>query len=471
MKIINESIDNIFVNPENPRHNPTLDDITALNELIKDGQEDMIELINSINEFGFFPQKVVSLIEKNNKKIAIDGNRRIAAIKCALNPENIIDKRFRGRVERIKLNKIAAHMEIPCVLYDNIQEVLPFILAEHTEGGQTKKWSRIQQCYFMLKYGSREDVPEIFLLYYDNFTREYNSSIENLSTIERIAKKKNIERLKKLDVEILKNILMQFVVDTNKHGGKTSRTFNKKEEGDAYFEDIISRFVVLPSKLIQSTTQSQPPTQRTQFNLNQPQNLVNPAASNKNTITQADTTILQKPSYTSIANGYNVRPLPTSHAFKSLKWTGLDTDCPMTKSIIDVAKEVKALAKSFDNFPIATTIIIRTLLDLSLKYWLSTRHSNRYNYLVNNARGKAKDPQLSDIIDEIRKQIQNHNVIFDIHIDGSFVLYFAENDVTMKDKMDVLVHRPWDLGTHANLYKFYEEDFIYTLINYILNTK
>lgn len=37
MKIINESIDNIFVNPENPRHNPTLDDITALNELIKDG--------------------------------------------------------------------------------------------------------------------------------------------------------------------------------------------------------------------------------------------------------------------------------------------------------------------------------------------------------------------------------------------------------------------------------------------------
>lgn len=250
-------------------------------------------------------------------------------------------------------------MEIPCVLYDNIQEVLPFILAEHTEGGQTKKWSRIQQCYFMLKYGSREDVPEIFLLYYDNFTREYNSSIENLSTIERIAKKKNIERLKKLDVEILKNILMQFVVDTNKHGGKTSRTFNKKEEGDAYFEDIISRFVVLPSKLIQSTTQSQPPTQRTQFNLNQPQNLVNPAASNKNTITQADTTILQKPSYTSIANGYNVRPLPTSHAFKSLKWTGLDTDCPMTKSIIDVAKEVKALAKSFDNFPIATTIIIQ----------------------------------------------------------------------------------------------------------------
>lgn len=91
-----------------------IDDITALNELIKDGQEDMIELINSINEFGFFPQKVVSLIEKNNKKIAIDGNRRIAAIKCALNPENIIDKRFRGRVERIKLNKIAAHMEIPC---------------------------------------------------------------------------------------------------------------------------------------------------------------------------------------------------------------------------------------------------------------------------------------------------------------------------------------------------------------------
>ncbi len=362
-------------------------------------------------------------------------------------------------------------MEIPCVFYDNIQEVLPFILAEHTEGGQTKKWSRIQQCYFMLKYGSRDDVPEIFLLYYDNFTREYNSSIDNFSTIERIAKKKNVDRLKKLDNEILKKILMQFVVDTNKHGGQTSRTLNKPEEGDKYFDDIFSRFVVLPTALAHPKSQAQPSIQQTQLNLNNPQNLTNIATTNNVPITQAGTTILPKTSNTSIANGFNVRPLPTSHAFKSLKWTGLDTNCPMTKSIIAVAKEVKALAKSYDNYPIATTIIIRTLLELSLKYWLFTRHTNKYNYLVNNARGKAKDPQLSDMIDEIRKQIQNHNTIFDIHIDGSFVLYFTENDVTMKDKMDVLVHRPWDLGTNANLYKFYEEDFIYTLINYILNTK
>ena len=41
----------------------------------------------------------------------------------------------------------------------------------------------------------------------------------------------------------------------------------------------------------------------------------------------------------------------------------------------------------------------------------------------------------------------------------------------MKDRMDILIHRPWDLGTNSQLYKLYEDDFIYTCINFILNNK
>lgn len=444
MKIVNLSINDIFVNPENPRHNPTIDDITAINVLINENADDMFELINSINQEGFFPQKIVSLINKNGKLVAIDGNRRIAAIKSVLNPNIINNKKFKRRVEQIVLDKISDDMTIPCVEYNNIMDAFPFILSEHTDGGQARKWSRIQQCYFILTYGTRADVPEIFLLYSDNFPREYNTTIDNFSTIERVIGQKELKRLKELDKGVLINVLIQFVQDTNidpvtKKSLYTSRNLNTTAQQEEYFNIVIDKY--------SSTVSTKPNTGNTKNSL-PVQNNVIPFSKNHNTVAK-----------------------PVSHAFKLLKWTGLDVNCPMTKSIISVAKEVKALAKSYDNYPIATTIIIRTLLELSLKYWLFTRHLNRYNYLVNNARGKAKDPQLSDIIDEIRKQIQNHNCIFDLHIDESFVLYFTESDITMKERMDILVHRPWDLGTNANLYKFYEEDFIYTLINYILNTK
>lgn len=439
-------INNIYVNPENPRHNPTLDEITAINVLINENTDDMYELINSINQEGFFPQKIISLIKKNEKLVAIDGNRRIAAIKSVLNPNIIGDKKFKHRVEQIVTNKITDDMIIPCVEYDSIIDAFPFILSEHTDGGQARKWSRIQQCYFLLTYGSRADVPEIFLLYADNFPREFNSTIENFSTIERVIGREEIKKLNELDKGVLINVLVQFVQDTNidpftKRSLYTSRNLNTASQQEEYFRSVIAKHSLQKLPLTQSQTGNNGKKNLSTDN-NQVPNLSN----------------------------HNVVAKPISHAFKTLKWTGLDSNCPMTKSIIDVAREVKALAKSYDDYPIATTIIIRTLLELSLKYWLYTRHPKKYNILVNTAKG-AKDPQLSEIIKKIKEQILNHNSIFDLHIDDSFISYFSESDKTMKERMDILVHRPWDLGTNANLYKIYEEDFIYTLINYILNTK
>lgn len=445
MEIKYISINNIYVNPENPRHNPTIDDITAINVLINENQTDMLELLRSINRDGFFAQKVVSLIEKNQKLVAIDGNRRVAAIKCLLNPDIIIDKVFRKKVERIEPDQISSRMLIPCVKYEKITDALPFILSEHTEGSQTRKWSRIQQYYFMLQYGSRNDVPRIFLLYHDNFPRERNSTIENFSTIERIIKKAEFERLANLDTETLKKVLWQFVEDTNNGGYYTSRTLNETKQIKEYFNNVLENCVLLTS----------------------PTSMGQPHGDFGNRQQSAETSDSGSAAY----NGHNVKPIPTVHAFEKLTWKGLDAHHPMTKSIIDVAKEVKQLAKKYDQFPIATTVLIRSLFELVLKYWLSTRRNSLYIKLQNNAHGSAKDPQLSEIIAEIRRQLQGHNSIFNLDIDNSFLIYFSENEKTMKDRMDILIHRPWELGTHAQTYKLYDDDVICKIIMFILNTK
>ncbi|MDE5553306.1 MAG: hypothetical protein K2I67_02050 [Malacoplasma sp.] len=337
-------------------------------------------------------------------------------------------------------------MTVPCVEYNSIMDAFPFILSEHTDGGQARKWSRIQQCYFILTYGTRADVPEIFLLYSDNFPREYNSTIENFSTIERVIGQAELKKLKELDKGVLINVLIQFVQDTNvdpvtKRSLYTSRNLNTSAQQEEYFNNVITKYLSTVSTLTKSNT-----------------------STIKNGLPVKDDGI-------PFSRNHNIVAKPVSHAFKMLKWTGLDTNCPMTNSIIAVAQEVKNLANYYDKFPISTTVLIRTLLELSLKYWLYTRHTKKYTVLVNNARGKPKDPQLSEIIKEINDQIRNHNIIFDLQLDDSFITYFSSRDTTMKDRMDILVHRPWALGTNAQLYKLYEDDFIYTLINFILNTK
>ena len=458
------SISNIFVNPNNPRHNPTLDDITAINVLINEDVSDMLNLAKSINSEGFFPQKVVSLIEKNQKLVAIDGNRRIAAIKCLLEPEYIQNQKYKEKFKQIQLDKVNPDMRIPCVKYDNVLKAVPFILTEHTEGGQTKKWTRIQQCYFMLDYGTRAEVPECFLLYYDNFSREYNSKIENFSTIERFLKKEEVDTLLKLDKDILLKVLQRFVEDTNNSGEYTSRNLNTAAQQKEYFDRVLLLYLQKSTTEIEDNKDSQVNIENQEKKDLSATSTTGAADISNITLTSGNPQSFQTPTA-------NVKATTVRHAFTKLTWSGLDKNNPMTRSIIEISKEIKALAKKYNDFPIATTVLIRSLLEIALKYWLTKKYPAIYNKIVKNSRGLTKDPQLSDIIAEINNQINNKNTIFDLHIDDGFKTYFSKNDKTMKDRMDILIHRPWDLGTNSQLYKLYEDDFIYTCINFILNNK
>jgi hypothetical protein len=47
---------------------------------------DVLELVQSITASGFFPHEALIVAEEKGKKIVIEGNRRLAAVKVLLNP-------------------------------------------------------------------------------------------------------------------------------------------------------------------------------------------------------------------------------------------------------------------------------------------------------------------------------------------------------------------------------------------------
>ena len=88
-------IENIMINPENPRHNEVQLVMLEMGEFImkqlirdKETANKMFDLINSIYESGFIPSLAVILEYKEdiNKYVPWDGNRRITALKILKNP-------------------------------------------------------------------------------------------------------------------------------------------------------------------------------------------------------------------------------------------------------------------------------------------------------------------------------------------------------------------------------------------------
>ena len=89
-------VEDIMINPENPRHNevqltiPEMGEELIMKQLIRDKEtaNKMFDLIKSIYEAGFIPSLAVILEYKENinKYIPWDGNRRITALKILRNP-------------------------------------------------------------------------------------------------------------------------------------------------------------------------------------------------------------------------------------------------------------------------------------------------------------------------------------------------------------------------------------------------
>ena len=114
------------------------------NALIRDmfANEDAFEIVRSFVQNDVFPDEFPICIKENSKRIIIEGNRRLAALK-ALNEPNIIP----AWTNRIKALRNPNIVKIRVVLAPNREAAIKHIANKHTVNYR-RPWKPLRQAYF-----------------------------------------------------------------------------------------------------------------------------------------------------------------------------------------------------------------------------------------------------------------------------------------------------------------------------------
>lgn len=97
---------------------------------------DVMELVQSIAASGFFPHEALIATEENGKKVVIEGNRRLAAVKVLLHPQLAKDNGW--EIPKASKEVLATLQTLPAIMADR-QESWRFLGFKHVNG--PAKWT------------------------------------------------------------------------------------------------------------------------------------------------------------------------------------------------------------------------------------------------------------------------------------------------------------------------------------------
>ena len=144
----NVNIRALLLDSKNPRHVPIENQKEIINYLIEN--EKIKELAKDIAEKGVTnPLDLVGIIIENNKKIVVEGNRRVCALKL-LDKPNLAPKKYQRYFTTLQ-GKVKNHIKkLPVYVFTNREEALPWLSTLHTASSNTsrKPWSPEQKTRF-----------------------------------------------------------------------------------------------------------------------------------------------------------------------------------------------------------------------------------------------------------------------------------------------------------------------------------
>ena len=144
----NVNIRALLLDSKNPRHIPIENQKEIINYLIEN--EKIKELAKDIAEKGITnPLDLVGIIIENNKKIVVEGNRRVCALKLLDKPD-LAPKKYQRYFTTLQ-GKVKNHIKkLPVHVFTNREEALPWLSTLHTASSNTsrKPWSPEQKTRF-----------------------------------------------------------------------------------------------------------------------------------------------------------------------------------------------------------------------------------------------------------------------------------------------------------------------------------
>lgn len=115
------------------------------------------EIVLSIRASGFFKNEPLIVIEEGGKKVVLEGNRRLAAVKCILDPQIAdfigINKNTLSVSAKVK----ESLGEVPVIFVDDRKDAWKFIGFKHING--PAKWGSYAKAQYISQIKNEFDIP------------------------------------------------------------------------------------------------------------------------------------------------------------------------------------------------------------------------------------------------------------------------------------------------------------------------
>ena len=154
------SVDRLLFDPQNPRFPRTGtgdNEPDAIRWMLDNAN--IIELMNSIGEQGFFIGEPLVVIPSHTKGKfdVVEGNRRLTAVRLLNNPA--LAPTRKKSVEEASATASHKPQKLPCLLFNKQEEVLHYLAFRHVTGVQA--WNPLQKARYLRRLASTEEYSQL----------------------------------------------------------------------------------------------------------------------------------------------------------------------------------------------------------------------------------------------------------------------------------------------------------------------
>jgi len=184
-------IEKLIVNPENYRFDPVDNQGEAIDLMLEEKGEDILNLAKHIFEYGVDKAKDSRVLEeKNGFFLILDGNRRATAIKCLNDISLVKDPSLKKRFLKILEGNGSIPKDINCFVYKSEKDAAGWIKLDHTgknEGVGQDPWGTAEQERFDYKFGGKiSPATQLIDLFSKATGKSFRTKDVKISTVNRI---------------------------------------------------------------------------------------------------------------------------------------------------------------------------------------------------------------------------------------------------------------------------------------------
>ncbi|MFA1015273.1 hypothetical protein [Dubosiella newyorkensis] len=462
------SLSSLVIFAENPRHEPAENEEKAMELLwIIVGSQKMVNLAKDIAENGLNPNELpilVPLASKKGKFEVYDGNRRLTALRILSDPDKYD---FISTSQKSKLKSIAQTnlSRIPKKVFACItsqEHALSLIKKTHTgvdSGRGRTPWGAEEIRRFELKYGTRKDTTDYIL-------EKANEYFE----IDNLTKRLSITSIRRIFFASVKNALgfdeknpasftkdriclaiklIEKAAEEDNSGNKVSRWHAADAEKmlmPIIKEEIISRpLSPIPEPIAQNSG-------KTSTN--------NATKGNKD---KSD----KKEGNSNKSKEDKPEPPKVPYFMEGLDLSGLSKNEQGNHGIISIGNELLKISKNkaVDNYPLASAMLLRSLVEAVLIRHLKTKTDEEgkphWSHLANETNGY---PSLSKIIKYYGKC---HQGLLDHTHKRTFDQCLGDQSKVI-EPINLLIHHPEKFREPEYKIKDWPKLGLLDLLNYLI---